>query len=101
MHTSKLTTDDALHAHADRLCAALNLAYELDGAEAELRDSAYTGRITLSAGATAKLIDERAELESRIQQLTGAASRAPVAENAHQAQLREGARRVVRPAWGL
>jgi hypothetical protein len=101
MHTSKLMADDALHARADQLCRVLDLCYCRDGAEAEVRGGVYTGRITLSAAATAKLIGERAELESRIQQLTGAPCLEPVAESARQAQLREGARRVVRPAWGL
>ncbi len=45
-------------AQADRLCEVLNVAFSL-GAEAEMLDGRYTGRIVLDEQSTARLLQER------------------------------------------
>ncbi len=58
--------------HRDRLCALLNVAYDL-GAEAEVIAGAYTGRLVLSEAQTARLLEERAALAvlvARVEELS-------------------------------
>jgi hypothetical protein len=82
---------------ADELCGVLNLAFQLDGAEAELRDGRYTGRVVLDRRSTAQLIAERKVLEAAVQELSGTEGLpAPVAR-----MRTASARRRMREAWGL
>lgn len=62
---------------ADRLCACLNLAYELADSEAEWRGAeGYTGRVILSEAAVGQVLADRARvamLEAQLQGLTATA----------------------------
>jgi hypothetical protein len=86
---------------ADELCAVLNLAFQLDGAEAEVRAGRYTGRVIMDGASTAQLIKEREILEGRVLELSrelyGAATALPEPVQ----QMRTAAARAMRQAWGV